>query len=406
MLVPEVIQVLGGLVEELDVARKRLVDEVNKPPRGKRTTSGVIPSLTTRATLAAWSPNSVTGPGSTNGPTFQNSTTFQTNGAAPLATSGIDTRRRIMEGPFRGRTMEEPTSRSVMEEASVSISRDNIEPNPSSNAVSDVEDTHMVDIRGRTTEESIPISRENNLWSNAALDAEDVHMADTRRWTMEESTVPISGENNVSSNAALDVDYTHIVDSRRISMEESSVSITRENTEPNPSSNAVEDIDMVDEVELPVMLNGDKEIPFTYMANLSSKWASVTQDTFSVQGKIKCFLTGVKSFQFKHSKTFQLRVYVDDGSLISEIFVDHNVVQNAIGHSPEEVTSALMSSDKKDAMKEKMKQFQFFLTNFEGTVVIEMNEVSPLPVAIEMNQGCLASDAWLLLKRLKSLTSD
>lgn len=36
MLVPEIMQVLGGMVEELEEARKRLVVEVNKPPRGKR----------------------------------------------------------------------------------------------------------------------------------------------------------------------------------------------------------------------------------------------------------------------------------------------------------------------------------------------------------------------------------
>lgn len=36
MLVPETIEILGGLVEQLDAARKRLVDELNKPPRGKR----------------------------------------------------------------------------------------------------------------------------------------------------------------------------------------------------------------------------------------------------------------------------------------------------------------------------------------------------------------------------------
>lgn len=36
MLVPEVLEVLGGLVEELDAARQRLVQEMNKPPRGKR----------------------------------------------------------------------------------------------------------------------------------------------------------------------------------------------------------------------------------------------------------------------------------------------------------------------------------------------------------------------------------
>jgi RecQ-mediated genome instability protein 1 len=36
MLVPEAFEVLGGLVEELEAAHQRLVDEINKPPRGKR----------------------------------------------------------------------------------------------------------------------------------------------------------------------------------------------------------------------------------------------------------------------------------------------------------------------------------------------------------------------------------
>lgn len=36
MLVPEVLEILGGSVEELEAARQRLVHEVNKPPRGKR----------------------------------------------------------------------------------------------------------------------------------------------------------------------------------------------------------------------------------------------------------------------------------------------------------------------------------------------------------------------------------
>lgn len=36
MLVPEALEVLGGMVDELEAARQRLVAEVNKPPRGKR----------------------------------------------------------------------------------------------------------------------------------------------------------------------------------------------------------------------------------------------------------------------------------------------------------------------------------------------------------------------------------
>ena len=35
-------------------------------------------------------------------------------------------------------------------------------------------------------------------------------------------------------------------------------------------------------------------------------------------------------------------------------------------------------------------------------MLVEMNKNSPLPVALEMSQGCLESDAALLLRRLKS----
>jgi len=38
MLVPEAVDILGGVVDELEAARDRLVSEVNKPPRGKRYT--------------------------------------------------------------------------------------------------------------------------------------------------------------------------------------------------------------------------------------------------------------------------------------------------------------------------------------------------------------------------------
>lgn len=36
MLVPEALEVLGGTVDEMEAARQRLVNEINKPPRGKR----------------------------------------------------------------------------------------------------------------------------------------------------------------------------------------------------------------------------------------------------------------------------------------------------------------------------------------------------------------------------------
>lgn len=35
-------------------------------------------------------------------------------------------------------------------------------------------------------------------------------------------------------------------------------------------------------------------------------------------------------------------------------------------------------------------------------MLVEMNETSPVPVAIEMNQGCSESDAQMLLRRLEA----
>ncbi|XP_059643059.1 recQ-mediated genome instability protein 1 [Cornus florida] len=288
MLVPEVFEVLGGLVEELDAARQRLVNEINKPPRGKRTRTGVVPPLATRATLAAWPQNCVSSPGHNNNSTSQ---------------------------------------------AAIPMQEDE-----------QVRTASVISTSERNTEESaVPISREN-------------------------------AEQNLSSTTFMDVEEIH----------------------------------MVDEEEHPFILSGDRETPFTYLASLSAKWAAMQDTASNVQGIIKCFLTGVKKFQYKQRTTFELRVYVDDGSLISEILIDHNVVQRGIGHSPEEVTGALTSSDSKRVsdMKETMKQFQIFLVNFEGTMLVQMNKASPIPIAIEMNQGSSASDAWLLLRRLRASNSD
>ncbi|KAF5730970.1 recQ-mediated genome instability protein 1 [Tripterygium wilfordii] len=326
MLVPESIEVLGGIVEELDLARQRLVKEVNKPPRGKRTRSGVAPSLANRATLAAWPSDGVNSHGQSNVPDNvvghnQNSLPHNTT---LLRAESQGTTSSVSETGVRHRRLEEFT---------VPMNGEPTVANSLSNIVSNVEEMHI-----------------------------DALLVD---------------EVNASSN------------------QDSGPSFV-----PNDSH-------MVDEFEHPILLSGDQEIPFTYIANLSAKLATMRDNSPSVQGNIKCFLTGVKGFQYKRRTTYELRAYVDDGSLISEILIDHNVVQRGIGYSPVEVTAALSSSDKKivSDMKETLKQFQIFLANFEGTMLVEMNGTSSLPIALEMSQGCPGSDAWLLFRRVSSFTT-
>lgn len=61
----------------------------------------------------------------------------------------------------------------------------------------------------------------------------------------------------------------------------------------NSSSNDVlndEDMNMIAELEHPLILSGVREIPFTYLASLSARWAAMKHDVHSVRGKIKVTL--------------------------------------------------------------------------------------------------------------------
>ncbi|KAF9668058.1 hypothetical protein SADUNF_Sadunf15G0087800 [Salix dunnii] len=366
MLVPEALEVLGGLVEELEAARQRLADEISKPPRGRRSRTGEVPPLATRATQAAWAPNGVNVPSGTNN---------SVNVPGHTNTSANDLQNGSVTALGR-------TSSSV----------------------------NVVQHADRSTLQVATSFQEDGRGTNLVASS-----TDTSQRTVEECAVPVIAEttmSNLPSSIVSDVGEMHI----------NAPSISRASSVSNQHFNGTleqEDVRMTVEFEHPLILSRDREIPFTYLASLSAKWAAMKENEPSVRGKIKfpdfrepsfavmCFLTGVKGFQYKQRTTYELQVYVDDGSLISEILIDHNVVLKGIGCSPVEVTAALSSSDTKRVgeMKETLRQFQMFLVNFEGTMLVEINGASKLPVTLEMNQGCPSSDAWLLMRRLKSFSS-
>ncbi|KAJ1411862.1 Recq-mediated genome instability protein 1, C-terminal OB-fold domain [Sesbania bispinosa] len=374
VLVPETIEILGGLVEQLDAARKRLVDELNKPPRGKRTKNGVLPPLATRATLAAWPSSGVDDLGQ-NGSTLHNTDSVQANNqGAGLSMSG--------------------TRNSLTTDDTLFMGAQNAASNSAPQAVSN---TEAMNIDMRRAEEmhidTANVSRGTSVGNQSSHMHSNVAVAqkDTVHVTRETSVATMCSP--VAENVETDRDRIPVI---------------TDNAPLRGSSSRVsnnDDILMVDASDHLLILSGDREVPFTYLASLSAKWAAMKEKAPRVQGKIKCFLTGVKGFQYKKRTTYELQAYVDDGSLISEILIDHDVVQEGIGYSPEEVTAALSSPDTKVVhnMKETMRKFQVFLANFEGVILVEFNRKSSLPLALDMNQGCPQSDAWSLLKRLKSL---
>ncbi|CAL0330082.1 unnamed protein product [Lupinus luteus] len=492
MLVPETMEILGGLVEQLDAARKRLVDELNKPPRGKRTKNGALPPLTSRANLAAW-PSSGVDDLRHGSSTLRSNDSVQVNnqGAhvnthgsgtrAAQSSSGVDLRHRSstlqsidnVHASNQGAGVSTHGAGNNLSRAawpasgvddlrhSISSLQNNdfvqannqgsgLSTNGTSNSLpraawpsSEVDDLRHNSStlrsndslqasnqgagmgtngtgRSLTTEDTLHIGLQNDvansiphMVSNAEPMNMDIH-EDANNMSVANSMV-----NQFSSIVAkaeeMHIDTTSItrgnsVDSQSSHMRsniavvpEDTVDITRERRYSSTVSSS-DDFHMFDASDDPLIFCGDEEVPFTYLASLSAKWAATKEKAPSVQGKIKCFLTGVKGFQYKKRTTYELQAYVDDGSLISEILIDHDVVQQGIGYSPQEVTAALSSPDTKvvNSMKDTMRRFQGFLANFEGVMLMELNRKSSLPLALEMSQGCPQSDAWLLLRRLKS----
>lgn len=128
-----------------------------------------------------------------------------------------------------------------------------------------------------------PVSRTNansELSSNFVSNVEEIHshsVASSRA-----STEPAIGSNSVE-------------DTNMVSLVEDTNMVNLVEIEDTDMVNLVEDTNMLSSVadtnmvhmEHPLIFSGDREIPFTYLASLSAKWAAVKVKSPSVRGKIK-----------------------------------------------------------------------------------------------------------------------
>ncbi|KAJ0527881.1 putative recQ-mediated genome instability protein [Helianthus annuus] len=376
MLVPEVFQVLGGIVEELDAARQRVVTEVNKPPRGRRTRTGVVPPLATRATRAAWPAN---GPVSQSTAPMQGDNTVPVNGRAS-SNSAVPVNGRASSNPavpvsVRGssnpavpgdcRASSNPAVPVSVRASSNSAVHLSVRASSNSAVHLSVRasSNSSIPISGRMSNSAVPVS---GRVPNFAVPNEHQpprtgveSSVSAHRMNPEPFPSTAATENSVNMNSE---NATFTVPIIRETVETTPFRVREETTAPVHLASPVAFSDDDEDVHL---VATSREKPFTYLAQLSVKWAESKDKSSHVEGKIKCFVTGVKVFQYKKRSTYELQVYVDDGSLISEILIDHN-----------------------------------------GIMVVRINGASSLPVAIEMQQGCSLSDAWSLLGRLKSSNDD
>ncbi|KAJ3697259.1 hypothetical protein LUZ61_000964 [Rhynchospora tenuis] len=432
MLVPEIMSVLGGTVDDLDQARQRLVSEVNKPPRGKRKHGGL--PLSRRASLAAWSADIGTGMTDVNAqsnlnvnpaPQRANSAQLTQPARSPATASDVTFNARNTDpGRAQDITME-AVNNSNEESSSFNQHRDSQQMHVGGPHVigrSSVNYSHEPSFMNeepstnheRDEEEFLGGVNPQTVGQNITRTNEEHSPTDRRS-----NLVPFCGAPHISGRNISVEEHDMVVDedpspvhNRRDSEQVECLDPLFSDRRTAAQGSDMVDVDEDDDTMMDLVDDGAsydklqmKNSPFTYMSSLQAQWdKEESQTKHSIRGRIKCFLTGVTG-KFGFQGKFDLQAYIDDGSLISLVKIDHNVIQERIGHTPEEVVAALKSPDTKMEadMRQTMRNFQDFLRQFEGTVLIELNETSDLPIAMEMNQGCSSGDANLLLKRLKAM---
>ncbi|KAG6523642.1 hypothetical protein ZIOFF_013507 [Zingiber officinale] len=395
MLVPEIFTVLGGLVEDLDAARKRLVAEVNKPPRGKRKRGNMSP-LSTRACLAAWPSNNVLdGVARDDAVIYACVGTSQNCHAVRLVHEEMSVRKgQCMRKAVGERISHEHGVVGVMNRwvsCAFGCRGDRVAYYHNGSYMVFAISQCIILLEGSLDAMTKlllcdPVVMVSSRGNNLGTDLVSAGIVTTR------TTIPEFVElgTTIQDDPCIVRHSNEVVaaQSARIPLREEYSAHIEENITEGPAchgnrsdmlSNSTHnplstmehahssDVEDAVEIEHPLILSDLDSIPFTYLACLFAKWTTEKDKIPPIHGRIKCFLTGVKGFQFKERRTYELSVYVDDGSLISEVLIDHKVVQNGIGHSPEEVTAALSSTEKRIVadMRETMKKFQLFLAKFE-----------------------------------------
>ncbi|KAI3875313.1 hypothetical protein MKX03_000740 [Papaver bracteatum] len=138
----------------------------------------------------------------------------------------------------------------------------------------------------------------------------------------------------------------------------------RPNIERNPSYNLVREIAVDNSHRL---TGDDEEIPLRYLDDFLSDWEVRKMDGVPfIQTKIRCIITGVNNFKFENRTEYELTIPVFDGSRLC--------------YSPEEINAAGVN-----LLDNIGKRFEAMFLDFRGTMLVEMNKYSTIPVVLEIN---------------------
>ncbi|CAM6128297.1 unnamed protein product [Calypogeia fissa] len=511
MLVPEVVEVLGGRVEHLESARLRAVQVINKPPRGRRTREGVVePSLVEMATRAAWTANpegsvasagnnhDPTGPAvSNNGPGTRPSNSVNDANVRNLAREEVQQGREdrnMQYGPpiqssghsaHASHVHQSTRSTSVHQGGQqLPLQQDRFShPREQSSVMSRLQSVGLESREAtghlRSVEQHEEVHVNVNVSGIQTSTVGNMHQVDqhttrvqqgsgveSRGESMTNNTVQevhVNSNLNMSGIHTSTVGHMHHVDQRttivqqglgaetmtntvqeRTSSQVSTESNGRLPSTPNSGRPSLQSRRLVQsklptrlqrqaveqpllstdgaDVLIPMASDASQEsrqntptdsrnppsrvdtlqdgIPFTYLSVLKNRTNSQGDQIGVVRGKVKCVITGVTSFQYKDGAEFKLHMHIEDGSLMTTAFVQHQLVQRLVGYSPQEVIAGLKEPQTRRKMLDTMIRFQKFLERYEGIMEVEFPDPSSGVTVLQMTEGVQPSDVGLLFDRV------
>ncbi|KAH8964636.1 hypothetical protein BDL97_04G077600 [Sphagnum fallax] len=297
LLVPEVVEILGGFVQLLEAARQRAVQEINKPARSNRTRRGRTEnqSLVQRATAAAWKTDHADATEATAAAVQANTSEQPTRSAQETVSGTV-----FESGTYQGaglRSMEGVPS--VQHHAAVSGTEARVIVSAVQRTNASGEQT-LVGTSGRQTL-SIPSFQMKDLRMSVVEDAQ--RQSISQQWEHRASSQQSAPEN--ISLSPMKMDSKLLIGSRRVSVineaEPSDVLQRTVSIQPHPAAG--------DGIDTPMDLDSDEEdecnqgnvaagaacsstsvysqLPFTYMALLKEKCSSKMGSGMFTSGTIK-----------------------------------------------------------------------------------------------------------------------
>lgn len=407
LLVPEIVDVLGGVVERLEEARQRVVAVVNKPPRGRRTRGGqgeAEPTLAEQAASAAWqleeseSANDVSGTTGVVTPSALGSASHERTAERPSSVSSP----RVEGAGLVSRTHSNQSTASDLAPAQVGLPNGRTSNQVQTNSVSG---RHAHVTLGPNSMTADRVGNVGEASSNENVQCSDASEVAASSMSSRDRNVgtwlrgAVAGVQEVvnapdpapraTPSPSISFRSSRLSLKRPVEVDSRSGVREQEGAELSSTPMSVD--------ELPgSSTQSSCDQPFTYLATLRDALPT------KMKGRVKCVIVGVKEFSQTHNG-WKLLVHIDDGSLMTEALIKYEALMECLKRSfpgQSDATPDFGGSQRSCTSPGKEEHLEVFLRDFEGVMDVEFEGPGDVATVSKLEQGFENAEAWTLVKRV------